>query len=383
MPAMLPVPAVTVPRLAGVLASSLASLQGVQNGFELPAASGAVIVLVDGLGASNLQARAGHARFLSSRMTRRDVIRTVLPSTTAAALASFTTGRMPGEHGLVGYRVLDAAHDRLVNQLNGWDAGMVPETWQRSETLFESAAADGVPTFAIGAARYADSGYTRAVLRGAEFRAAASVPDRFALAQSVLEQHSGALVYLYVPELDQAAHAHGWESDRWLGLLEQLDAEVAAFERRMPRGTGLLVTADHGVVDVPAHRHVFVDARPDLLAGIRHVGGEPRFLSLYAEPELDEAARARLVEGWRAAEGHRAWVLGREEAIESGLYGPTVDAEVLSRIGDVLIAARSGIAYYDRREPNRQAELMVGQHGSLTDEETRVPLIRAGAYARA
>ncbi|MFE6255388.1 alkaline phosphatase family protein [Agromyces sp. NPDC057865] len=382
MPAMLPVPAVTVPRLAGVLASSLASLQGVQNGFELPAASGAVIVLVDGLGASNLQARAGHARFLSTRMSRRDVIRTVLPSTTAAALASFTTGRMPGEHGLVGYKVLDASHDRVVNQLNGWDAGMVPETWQRSETLFESAAADGVPTFAIGAARYADSGFTRAVLRGAEFRAAASVPDRFAMAQSVLEQHHGALVYLYVPELDQAAHAHGWESDRWLGLLEQLDAEVAAFERRMPRGTGLLVTADHGVVDVPAHRHVFVDARPDLLDGIRHVAGEPRFLSLYAEPGLDEPARAQLVEGWRSAEGHRAWVLGRDEAIESGLYGPTVADEVRSRIGDVLIAARAGIAYYDRREPNRQAELMVGQHGSLTDEETRVPLIRAGAYAR-
>ena len=379
---MLPVPAVTVPRLAGVLASSLASLQGVQNGFELPAASGAVIVLVDGLGAGNLQARAGHARFLSTRMSRRDVIRTVLPSTTAAALASFTTGRMPGEHGLVGYKVHDTAHDRLVNQLNGWDAGMMPETWQRSETLFESATADGVPTFAIGAARYADSGYTRAVLRGAEFRAAASVPDRFAMAQSVLEQHRGALVYLYVPELDQAAHAHGWESARWLGLLEQLDAEVAAFERRMPRGTGLLVTADHGVVDVPAHRHVFVDARPDLLDGIRHVGGEPRFLSLYAEPGLDEAARAQLVEDWRSAEGHRAWVLGRDEAIESGLYGPTVADEVRSRIGDVLIAARSGIAYYDRREPNRQAELMVGQHGSLTDEETRVPLIRAGAYAR-
>jgi len=289
---------------------------------------------------------------------------------------------MPGEHGLVGYKVLDASHDRLVNQLNGWDAGMMPETWQRSETLFESATADGVPTFAIGAARYADSGYTRAVLRGAEFRAAASVPDRFAMAQSVLEQHPGALVYLYVPELDQAAHAHGWESDRWLGLLEQLDAEVAAFERRMPRRTGLLVTADHGVVDVPAHRHVFVDARPDLLDGIRHVGGEPRFLSLYAEPGLDDAARAQLVEGWRSAEGHRAWVLGRDEAIESGLYGPTVADEVRSRIGDVLIAARSGIAYYDRREPNRQAELMVGQHGSLTDEETRVPLIRAGAYAR-
>lgn len=380
---MLPVPADSAPRLAGVLGSSLSSLRGEQNGFGLPAASGAVLVLVDGLGAANLQTRAGHARFLSSRMSRRDVIRTVLPSTTAAALASFTTGRMPGEHGLVGYRVLDAANDRLVNQLNGWDAGMVPETWQRSETLFETAARDGVPSFAIGASRYADSGYTRAVLRGAEFRTAATLAQRFEEAHDILGREAGALVYLYVPELDQAAHAHGWESDRWLGILEQLDAEVAAFERRMPRGTGLLVTADHGVVDVPAHRHVFVDDRPDLLDGIRHVGGEPRFLSLYAEPGLDDAARERLVAGWRAAEEHRAWVLGRDEAIDAGLYGPIVADEVRDRIGDVLIAARAGVAYYDRREPNRQAELMIGQHGSLSDEEVRVPLIRGGAYARA
>ena len=105
-------------------------------------------------------------------MARRDVIRTVTPSTTAAAIASFTTGRMPGEHGLVGYRVLDAAHDRLVNQLNGWDAGMVPETWQRAATVFETARHSGIRSFAVGAARYADSGFTHAVLRGADHVAA-------------------------------------------------------------------------------------------------------------------------------------------------------------------------------------------------------------------
>ena len=380
---MLPVPAIGAPRLAGVLASSLASLTGEANSFGLPAASGAVVVLIDGLGAANITARAGHARFLASRMTRRDVIRTVLPSTTAAAIASFTTGRMPGEHGLVGYRVLDAAHDRVVNQLNGWDAAMMPETWQRSETLFESAVARGVATFAVGAARYADSGYTRAVLRGAEYRSASSLADRFEEARVLLDREAGALVYLYVPELDQAAHAHGWESQRWLGILEQLDAELASFERRMPRGTGLLVTADHGILDVPAQRHVFVDARPDLLDGIRHVGGEPRFLSLYLDPGLDAAERSRLVAGWREAEEHRAWVLERDEAIDAGLYGPVVADVVRPRIGDVLVAARAGVAYYDRREPNRQAEAMIGQHGSLTDEETRVPLIRAGAYSRA
>jgi hypothetical protein len=75
-------------------------------------------------------------------------------------------------------------------------------------------------------------------------------------------------------------------------------------------------------------------------------------------------------------------VLGRDEAIDAGVYGPVAD-EVRDRIGDILIAARAGVAYYDRREANRQAEAMIGQHGSLTDEETRGPLIRAGAYARA
>ncbi|KRC62619.1 hypothetical protein ASE14_01965 [Agromyces sp. Root81] len=381
MSAMLPVPADTAPRLAGVLGSSMSAVQGVPNDLGLPQATAVVVVLVDGLGASNIQTRAGHARFLASRMAKRDVLRTVFPSTTAAAIATFATGRAPGEHGLVGYRVLDAAHDRLVNQLSGWDAGMRPEVWQRVPTLFETMRAAGIPSYAIGAARYADSGFTNAVLRGAEYRSGASIADRFAEADRILATGEHAVVYLYVPELDQAAHAHGWESDKWLGQLETLDSELAAFERRMPRGAGLLVTADHGVVDVPAHRHVFVDDRPELLVGVRYVGGEPRCLALYFEPGLEASARTALVERWREAEGHRSWVLSRDEAIEAGLYGP-VDDEVRDRIGDVIVAARAGIAYYDGREANRQAEAMIGQHGSLSDEETRVPLIRGGVFSR-
>lgn len=378
---MLPVPADTAPRLTAVLGSSLASLSGARNPLGLAPARSAVVVLVDGLGAANLRQRAGHARHLAGAMAKRDVIQTVVPTTTAAALASLTTGAPPGSHGLVGYRTLDHAHDRLVNQLNGWDAGMRPETWQPLPTIFEAASAEGVDAVVIGAPRYADSGFTRAVLRGARYVSGTTMADRFDAALDVLDGGAAALVYLYVPELDQAAHAHGWESDRWLGLLEQLDAETASFERRMPRGTGLLVTADHGVIDVPAHRHVFIDAKPELVDGVRHVGGEPRFLQLYFDDALDTASRERLVERWRDAESARAWVLTRREAIDAGLFGE-VAPEVEPRIGDLLVAARSGIAYYDRRAADRQAEAMIGQHGSLSDEEARVPLIRRGAYER-
>jgi hypothetical protein len=377
---MLPVPADGAPRLTGVLGAALGSLAGTPNPLDLPRASSAVVVLVDGLGVANLRGRAGHARFLVGRMGKRDVIRTVFPSTTAAAIASFATGLMPGVHGLMGYRVPDRANDRVVNQLSGWDERMVPEQWQRHPTVFDQAVERGVRAIAIGGTRYAASGFTRAVLRGAEYRSGAKVPDRFAEALRVV-QEGPALVYVYVSELDQIAHAHGWESDRWISALEALDAEIAGFERRMPRGTGLIVTADHGVVDVPAHRHVFVDASPELVDGIRHVAGEPRCLGLVYEPDIDAGGRAALLARWREAEGARAWVLSAEEAIAAGLYGE-VEAENRDRIADVLVAARAGIAYYDRREPDRRGEDMVGQHGSLTDEETRIPLIRAGAFAR-
>jgi hypothetical protein len=377
---MLPVPTDGAPRLTGVLGAALASLAGTPNTLDLPRADSAVVVLVDGLGASNLRGRAGHARFLSGRMAKRDVIRTVFPSTTAAAIASFATGLMPGAHGLMGYRVPDRANDRVVNQLSGWDERMVPEQWQRHPTVFDQAVERGFRAIAVGGTRYADSGFTRAVLRGAEYRSGAKVPDRFAEALRVVQQ-GPALVYVYVSELDQIAHAHGWESDRWITALEALDAEVAGFERRMPRGTGVLVTADHGVVDVPAHRHVFVDASPELLDGVRHVAGEPRCLGLVLEPGLDAGERAALLDRWRAAEGDRAWVLSADEAVAAGLYGD-VEPENRDRIADILVAARAGVAYYDRREPDRRGEDMVGQHGSLTDEETRVPLIRLGAFAR-
>ena len=377
---MLPVPTDGAPRLTGVLGAALGSVAGTPNPLDLPRANSAVVVLVDGLGAANLRGRAGHARFLAGRMGKRDVIRTVFPSTTAAAIASFATGLMPGVHGLMGYRVPDRANDRVVNQLSGWDERMVPEQWQRHPTVFDQAVERGVRALAIGGTRYSASGFTRAVLRGAEYRSGAKVPDRFAEALRVV-QEGPALVYVYVSELDQIAHAHGWESDRWITALEALDAEIAGFEQRMPRGTGLIVTADHGVVDVPAHRHVFVDASPELVDGVRHVAGEPRCLGLVLEPDLDAAGRASLLARWREAEGSRAWVLSAEEAIAAGLYGE-VEAENRDRIADVLVAARAGVAYYDRREPDRRGEDMVGQHGSLTDEETRIPLIRAGAFAR-
>ncbi|MFP3465619.1 alkaline phosphatase family protein [Leifsonia sp. SIMBA_070] len=373
---MLPAAFTSRASLATVLPSSLAALGGAENDLGLPRLEHLVVIVVDGLGAASLRARAGHARTLAPMLGKTTTIDAGFPTTTAAALATLTTGTTPGTHGLVGYRVRDAA-GRLTNQLSGWDARMDPATWQRSRTVFERAVEQGIPARAIGLPKFAGSGFTAAVLRGAEFVGVQSLEGRFAVAADVVAAGPG-LTYLYVAELDQLAHARGWESADWTAALETLDAQVASLARRLGPGRGALLTADHGVVDVPESGHILYDTAPELLEGVADIAGEPRLLHLYT---AQDASPTDVAERWRAAEGDRSWVATRAEAIEAGWFGPAVDAEVVPRIGDVLVAARKRIAYYDGRDPQRTGRNMVGQHGSLTAEETRVPLLRFGAAA--
>lgn len=370
---MLPAPDSDGPSLADVLRSCLESISGSANRLTLPGVDSAIVLLIDGLGAEALRARTGHARTLAGAMGKRDVIFSGFPTTTATALASLTTGLPPGQHGLVGYSVRDAENDRMVNQLTGWDERLDPQLWQPFPTLFETALERGHAPYAIGQAKFADSGFTRAVLRGARYLDAKSIGARLELATERAST-PGSLVYVYVPELDQAGHAHGWQSPHFTRALEETDAAVRAAVAGLGPRTGLLVTADHGMIDIPSTAHVLVDAVPELMAGVRFVAGEPRCLQLHLEPSTDAAS---LAAAWREVEGGRAWIATRDEAIAAGWFGQ-VRADVVPRIGDILVAARKSVAYYLTGSAGMK---MVGQHGSWSPAESRVPLLRFGAYA--
>ncbi|EAR23745.1 conserved hypotethical protein [marine actinobacterium PHSC20C1] len=367
--------------LTDVLSSSLQAIEGEANRLSLPAVRHAVVVLVDGLGIHSLKARAGHARTLSSVLSKNAVIQSGFPTTTASALASLTTGVRAGQHGLVGYSALDTVNDRVLNQLSGWDSLLDPATWQRAPTIFERAANRGHTAVAVGAARYRDSGFTRAVLRGARYVAAGSLAERLRVAVAIAgTSDSASITYVYAPELDMAGHAHGWQSPQWTHALESFDSALAGVLGGLAADQGLLVTADHGMIDVPPHAHVLYDTSPELLIGVKHVAGEPRCLQLHLDPELNAEERANVWERWNATEGHRAWVVSRADAIAAGWFGE-VDTEIEGRIGDIIVAARKAIAYYDSRVANEHGRQMVGQHGSWSDDELRVPLLRFGAFA--
>ncbi len=376
MPLSLPIDPPGARSLAALLPELLRSLAG-GSGWFAPARS-AIVLVVDGLGAQNLAARAGHARFLATVGGRRDVARTVFPSTTATALTSLLTATWPGEHGIVGYRARVPGTERVPNQLKGWERdGLDPLRWQRAQPVLESESAAGRPCFVVSRAEYRGSGFSVATMRGAQFIGLDDLAARVTAAAQLAAEHPGALVYLYAADLDVAGHRHGWESDQWAAGLERVDAAARALSESLARGVGAVLIADHGMVDVPAHRQVLLSAGDDLLDGVHLIGGEPRMLHLYAEPGSAGAVQS----AWQRAEGGRAWVLGRDDAVIAGLFGPSVHPDVRERIGDVVVAARADVAYYDDRVADKAPQRMIGQHGSLTPQERIVPLIRLGAFA--
>lgn len=366
--------------IAEVLTSAAASLgvPGFENRLNLPASKRVCVVLADGLGRNLLKQKSAHTPFLRSAMQAGQgqvpvFLDSAFPSTTAASLASFGTGLAAGQHGMVGYDVLDPDQDRVVNMLGGWDPGVEPQRWQPFPTVLERAA-EHVDVSTVSLPQFSSSAMTQAALRGGRFVTGTTSHARTAAAAEAMAGSAASLMYFYVNELDKAGHRHGCQSAQWEYQLEELDATVKRLSATLPAGTTVLLTGDHGMLDVPESQRIDYSADPALIAGVRHTAGEPRMVHLYLEEGQGDAGRTQLVDAWRSRFGDRIWAFTREQAIAAGLFGE-VRAEVAPRIGDVMIAARDALALYDTRRVRPTALEVVGQHGSLTKAEREVPLL--------
>lgn len=366
----------TRPSLADVLPNCLAAIDGEPNALDLPPVRGVIVMLVDGLGAELLRERAGHARHLVRGWGRRDT-GFAFPSTTVAGITSLTTASRAGAHGLVGYSIWDRAAREYRNQLSGWGPGMEPERWQLEPTVFEGLTG-AIEPYVVSVDDYRDSGLTQASLRGARYVSGATMVERCELAARICADRPHPLVYLYHAELDQTGHKHGSESDRWLEQLEALDAAFSRLLALLPADIGVLVVADHGMLDIAPHEQRDLDG--ELLVGVAAIAGEPRLRHIYLDDPSPDLL-AEVLDRYRRREGGRAVVASRDEAIAAGWYGPLVRPEAAARIGDLVLAARKRVTYYTPAMTERM-RAMVGQHGSITERETIVPIIRHGAFAR-
>lgn len=335
----------------------------------LPRARHVVVVLLDGLGHLNLEERRGHAPFL--RGAEQGIITAGYPTTTAASLALFGTGQPSGRTGMTGYTARNPATGALAN-LVSWDGAPDPLEWQTAPSLLEEAAREGFTVTTLGRRRFAGSGLTQAVLRGGQFVGAERLADRIDVAAS--EARHPGVSYCYWGEIDAAGHQHGWQSHQWVAALEDADRELRRLARLLPPDALMVVTADHGMVDIDGAPRWDAGTDPELVRDVELTAGEPRALHVHVRPGADPAAVAQR---WRdRLEGHAA-VWTRSEALDLRLFGD-VAPHVHDRIGDVVVAMAGRATVVDTRTQSEQSLRLVGVHGSLTPHELQVPLLVTG-----
>ncbi len=320
-----------------------------------------VLVVVDGLGWNQFEAR----RSLMPELAAMEggPIDSVAPTTTATALTSITTGLSPAEHGVIGYRM--QVDEGVLNVLrwavDGDDARntVPPEDLQGVEPFL------GLRPPVVTKAEFDTTGFTRAHLRHARLHGWRT-PSGIVVEVRRLVDAGEQLVYAYYDGVDKIAHVEG--------LADHYDAEIGFVDMllgrlldALPAEVSVVVTADHGQVDVGSNTRALSADVESVLSG---QSGEGRFRWLHARP----GASAELLAAATEMAGHEAWVVGREQVLDERWFGPVVTSP-LRRLGDVALVPHAPVAYLDPADTGPFQ--LIGRHGSLTADEVLVPLLGA------
>lgn len=341
--------AAVAPRLHDPLASAL------------PEASVYVLLVVDGLGAGQLD----HPAASSMRAARAGTLDAPFPTTTTVGLCSLVTGHPPARHGVLGYMILLPDFPWPVNALKWvnpatgravfYDTGRLlpfPNLWERLRGA-------GVECFTVQPAEFADTPLSRALYRGCEFVGARG-PGATAAAVRRLCSASGGkrLIMAYENGVDVAAHMFGQRSRQYEGALRTADWLWERLAADLPKGAVLAATADHGHIDYPTDRRHLI---PRSLTQGLQVFGDTRALYVKGPSHLIAELGEYLPAAWRPArELEPLWGPGGDRAL-----GVRPDGAFLADPGWVIV-------------PRHMNKKMIGAHGGLSPAERQVPLLVAG-----
>nr|WP_229715499.1 nucleotide pyrophosphatase/phosphodiesterase family protein [Mangrovihabitans endophyticus] len=327
------------------------------------------VLLVDGMGAYQLPLMAPHAPVLAGLAAGGRTLTSGFPSTTPVSLVTLGTGTPPGAHGVLGFTVRTPS-GAILNHIR-WGDDPDPRDWQPVPSRLAVAAAAGVTVTTVTRPEFEGSGLTVSAYGRDGFRGAPD-PDRLA-GQMLAALSAGtgpALVYGYHPDLDRCGHEDGIDSPPWRAAAAGVDRLLDRLALGLPPGSAVLVTADHGQLNVPSGRRYDLGTDPALAAGLSAVAGEPRLRYLYPAA----GARDDVLAAYREVLGADARVMTRDEAIDDGWFGP-VPAGHRDRIGEVVVLCRDrAVLLASGWEPPAVGRL-VAYHGSSTAAEMTIPLL--------
>ena len=324
------------------------------------------IVLIDAFGWAFVERHLDHP--LLRRCAQEGLLGPMasqFPSTTTAHVTTMHSGLPVGEHGLYEWRVLEPSAGRTIIPLtSSWAdegppgglraAGVEPERYVPRPSFYERLAARGIESVAIEPAAFCPSTSDEVALRGARVQTHTGRPDAAGRLAAALAAPGDAprYVFAYADEVDAAGHVFGPSSREFAAASRAaLDGlERALFGPDSPTfapGTVLLLTADHGQVDVHPERTDYVDLLWPELAGLLRMGAGGRRLAAAGSGRdlflhLEEEHVGRVVAELQARLGDRGTVHATADLLAAGWFGERVGPRLRARLAEVCVLPSPG-----------------------------------------
>lgn len=356
-----------------------------------------VLFLLDGFGYRQWTRYVDRYSYLR-RCTERGLVApvtAVFPSTTSAALTTINSGLTPQEHGLLEWTVYMEELGYPINTLPFTSAD--PQDHGRSlasevdprilfdgKTLYEALSEHKIPSFAFTHAGITGTPYATISQRGASRIAHKNASDMLVNLRQMVKRVKGpAYFYVYWDLIDAISHLYGPHSEQYLAELnslfhlmetefvDKLDADTA-------RDLTILMTADHGHININPEETLFLNDFPEVMNSLRTgvngrkilPWGSSRDSFLAIEPNKIEQIYKFLTERLKGI----ALVLKSQEALASGLFGHgNLHPRFRSRIGDLMILPHENATVFFEYSAGGKMFSKRGMHGGLSPDEMLVP----------
>jgi hypothetical protein len=359
-----------------------------------------ILVFIDAFGWRFFERYAERYPLLQAAITEGVVskLTSQFPSTTAAHVTSIHTGLNVGQSGIYEWHYYEPLLDDIISPLLFSYArdGLTRETLRQAaispaalfpqRTLYHALQEQGVAAHLFLRQTYAASTYSHSVCAGAAMHPYEKIGEACAALVELVTARATVPTYyfLYFDRIDGVGHVSGPSSPQFDEAVDKflttLDQGLYQQARGKAGKTLLLLTADHGQVDVDPRRTFYLNLQmPEITRllktnaqGIPLVpAGSPRDMFLYVKEDAVDACLALLQQRLAGT----AEVYRTEKLLAQGFFGPQEPSPaLLARLGNVVILpyAQETVWWF---EEGRYTMPYFGHHGGLTPEEMEIPLM--------
>ncbi len=343
-----------------------------------------ILYILDGFGMNLLNKFATSTKFLNKNLI--SPITSVFPSTTSAAITSIISGKTPWEHGAIGWTLYFKEFAKNIDYLPNWDSITYKTQNAKKYNIIDYIGADNIFNKISNTAHDIQQFYlthkelsqSSNILRNSGTAEIIPYQDSKHLYKTlnklILKSNSTRkLIFVYSSSPDNIEHHHGVYADEVEKFIQETDSALEKLSLQLKgTDTTILISADHGLIDVDKYFYVNEDVKL-FDSMIMPTFPEPRFISFFVKKHKMK----QFEEAFQKYED-KFLLFERDEFLKHKLLGngkmhPKID----DFIGDYMAIAISDSAMKSIYMQNgKWKKEFYAHHAGLTEDEMLVPLIK-------